>query len=192
MESMKIIAMIMVVAVMVFLANCAEEGEGMSNSENTYSAFRINNLVVDPNLDLLILDPGGSGSSVINTMDHTFTGELAVDPVSQNTDPNKMTGINVTHYKIDYFCDDPRNSATLESVEVPIQFYMEPNSNLSLTGYLAMPSRYYTEYINENGGTIPHDVLYELRFTFYGVNQFGQEVKVTGSDYAILNQYVGN
>ncbi len=192
MDSIKIIAMMMIVAIMIFLANCAEEGEGMSNSENTYSVFRINSLLVDPNIDLLILDPGGSGDSVINTMDHTFEGELAVDPVTQNSDPSKMTGINVTHYKIDYFSDDPDNAANLESVEVPIQEYIEPNSTLTLSGFLAMPSKHYQEYINENGGTIPHDVLYEIRFTFYGTNQFGQDVKVTGSDYAILNQYVGN
>ncbi len=195
MDAKKAITLVAIIALVWWVASCAEEGPGMDNSENTNSAFRVNELVVDQNVDLLMEGGGtvavGVGNSVINGYDHTFAAQLAVDFVSQNPDAeqSKMTGINVTHYRVNYISDDPR-AVPLDPIEMPIGFYIEPAATLELDGYVAMPSRHYQDYLNKQGGDIPADVIYEFRFTFYGVNQFGQEVQVKASDYGILNQYI--
>ncbi|MFO8055694.1 MAG: hypothetical protein R6V10_00165 [bacterium] len=184
MNGKKLLAFLIAAIVAIGMASCAQEGPGMSNVENVNSALSLDSLVVDPEVDLY------DGSSVLTTSVH-YSVEISVDQVAPEQDTSTMTGIHFTEYEVDYASDDPDYSVAFNPIEVPIQAYVPPGDNLSLSGYLAMPGEYKQKFVDDSGfpAGSSDQIIYEFSFTFYGENQFGQEVEVKGSDYTLFGDF---
>jgi hypothetical protein len=122
------------------------------------------------------------------TFEKNFDVSMSVDLLNDSPGGDlQSTKVTILSYTVDYISDDPG------SVHLPSEKYVTQSLVIDAGGsqtisLLLMSVRTKIEFISRGGdpALVP---TYQARVTFYGVNDFGYEVKAVGSTYLEIGDW---
>lgn len=97
--------------------------------------------------------------------------------------------IQILSYRVEYTSNDA-GAVLLDPLEVVTQnIYIEPDQLITLDGLLLMPVDKKKEFLNK-GGDYSAEPQYQVKVTFYGVNDYGVDVKSFGETYILVADWL--
>lgn len=110
-------------------------------------------------------------------------GNVEMVAVLKNDSPatsqvTSATKVQILSYKVEFFSND-EGAVPLDSFEVYESYFLQPGQSIS-PSLLLMSMDTKFEFISKGGDPYLFPV-YQVKVTFYGINEFGYEVKGWGS-----------
>lgn len=192
----------MIIVVALWTGGCEDDGTtsgpGMEDMLRSGSRFSVEKLwAQDENekigigkidvLDTMVIS-GATGipDIIINVIDnYPVTMEVTLANVTceqgKACSDDNGTDIFVEYYRVDYLSSE-EGSVPLDSLEyVAFNYLLLPGIHMTFKNILLlMKIDTKIEYVTK-GGRIYPEVIYEFRVTFFGVNEFGEEIQAQGS-----------
>lgn len=175
--------LVLIAGIVLLLGSCGDyRGPGTDNIENTGNILVVNDIMPqDRGEDTYDIDivqhicPSGEPEDPLT--DATLRVELYYEkgPACSSDIGKECPNINILSYRVEFFSDND-SAYPLPDLNVITQnIHLSPDSSVELEGLLLIPVSWKDELATK--GDPSEVIVYQVKVTFYGVTDYGYEVK---------------